>query len=349
MLWHQSVLLTHLYNQFLEKKIDAYKTKGITLSRYDLQALLPQLKKEHLEYAEIHSQVLQQVPKRLNETYKSFFKRKYGFPNFRSSRFFFGLVYPQNTGCRIEEGKVLWGKERIRMSLHIPAPKEINTRTITRTEDNKWFLCITYEDEPQTKQIDTSKVLGIDLGLKNIVFCSDGHSILNKNHTRYYDKKIAKIQELQSHCSKGSRNYNHLRKVMNRLYGEKSRKTRDFLHKVSHTLVHKEFDIIGLEKLESKRMSEGRMHGLNKSIRNSQFALLVNFITYKAEALGKKVILVNPKDTSKNCSTCGQKKKDLQLYDRIYICERCDNIMDRDYNASINIMNLARESLCQTA
>ena len=122
MLWKQSVLLTHLYNQFLEKKIEAYKSKGITLSRYDLQKLLPQLKKEHPAYKEIHSQVLQQVPKRLNDTYNSFFKRKFGFPNFRASRFFFGLVYPQNTGCRLQNGKVLWGKEKIRMSEHIPIP-----------------------------------------------------------------------------------------------------------------------------------------------------------------------------------------------------------------------------------
>ena len=112
MLWKQSVLLTHLYNQFLEKKIEAYKSKGITLSRYDLQKLLPQLKKEHPEYKEIHSQVLQQVPKRLNDTYNSFFKRKFGFPNFRASRFFFGLVYPQNTGCRLQDGKVLWERKR---------------------------------------------------------------------------------------------------------------------------------------------------------------------------------------------------------------------------------------------
>ena len=347
MLWKQSVLLTHLYNQFLEKKIEAYKTKGITLSRYDLQKLLPQLKKEHPEYKEIHSQVLQQVPKRLNDTYNSFFKRKFGFPNFRASRFFFGLVYPQNTGCRLQNGKVLWGKEKIRMSEHIPVPKEINTRTITRTEDNKWFLCITYEDERQQKQIDSSKILGIDVGIKNIVYCSDGHSIFNKNHTKYYDRKIAQIQTLQSKCSKGSRRYSHLRNVMNRLYGEKSRKTRDFLHKVSHTLVHKEFDIIGLEKLESKRMSETKKTGLNKSIRNSQFALLAQFIIYKAESMGKKAVFVNPKDTSKRCSACGKKNK-MPLWNRKMQCE-CGNVMDRDYNASINIMNLARESLCQTA
>ncbi len=134
---------------------------------------------------------------------------------------------------------------------------------------------------------------------------------------------------------------------MNRLYGKKSRKTRDFLHKVSHTLVHKEFDIIGLEKLESKRMPETKKTGLNKSIRNSQFALLAQFIIYKAESMGKKAVFVNPKDTSKRCSACGKKNK-MPLWNRKMQCE-CGNVMDRDYNASINIMNLARESLCQTA
>ena len=94
-------------------------------------------------------------------------------------------------------------------------------------------------------------------------------------------------------------------------------------------------------------MSETERTGLNRSIRNSQFALLAQFITYKADALGKKVVLVNPKDTSKKCSRCGKKNK-MPLWNRQMNCE-CGNVMDRDYNASINIMNLARESLFQTA
>jgi putative transposase len=129
------------------------------------------------------------------------------------------------------------------------------------------------------------------------------------------------------------------------LYGQKVRKTKDFLHKVSHTLVHKDFDIIGLEKLELKRMTEqSNWHGLNKSMRNIQLALLVSFIRYKAENEGKKVVFVNPRHTSKNCSACG-KKNEMELWNREMDCE-CGNRMDRDYNASINIMNLARDSLC---
>jgi len=341
-LWKQSNLLTKLYNQFLEQKINAYKEKGINIKRFELQGQLPQIKKDSPEYAHIHSQVLQQVPKRLTETYNSFFKRGYGFPKFRSSKFFFGLVYPQNTGCRIVDKRLVVGKERIKMVQHKPIPETIKTRTITRTTDNKWFVCLSYENQPSIHQ-EVSKVLGVDLGLKNIIYCSDGHSIKNKNHTKYFDKQIAKLQVRQSECKKWSKQYRKHQKVMNRLYGQKVRKTRDFLHKVSHTLVHKEFDIIGLEKLEPKRMTEGNKHGLNKSIRNSQFALLVNYIKYKAENEGKQVVFVNPKDTSKNCSVCG-KKNDMKLWNREMNCE-CGNRMDRDYNASINIMNLARASL----
>jgi putative transposase len=321
-----------------------YKEKGINIKRFEFQSLLPQIKKENSEYAQIHSQVLQQVPKRLTETYNAFFKRDYGFPNFKSSRFFFGLVYPQNTGCKIVDKKLVLGREKIKMVQHRPIPQIINTRTITRTTDNKWFLCLSYENQTNSK-VNNKKVLGVDLGLKNIVYCSDGHSIKNKNHTKYFDREIAKIQSRQSKCKKNSRQYNKHQKTMNRLYGQKVRKTKDFLHKVSHTLVHKDFDIIGLEKLEPKRMTEqSNWHGLNKSMRNTQLALLVSFIRYKAENEGKRVVFVNPKHTSKKCSACG-KKNEMKLWNREMNCE-CGNSMDRDYNASINIMNLARDSLC---
>ena len=270
--WKQSNILNRLYNQFLEQKIKTYEEKGITLKRFELQAQLPKIKKDNPEYKQIHTQELQQVPKRLDDIYKVFFKRGYGFPNFRSSKLFFGLVYPQDTGCKIKGKKLILGKEKIKMIQHIPIPDNIKTRTISRTTDNKWFLCISYEDQIQPPK-NNGKVLGIDLGLKNIVYCSDGHSIKNKNHTKYFDKQIAKLQAKQSKCEKWSIQYKQHQKVINRLYGQKTRKTRDFLHKVSHTLVHKDFDIIGLEKLEIKRMSEGYKHSLNKSIRNSQLAL----------------------------------------------------------------------------
>jgi len=343
LLWKQSNLLTRLYNQFLEQKIKAYKEKGINIKRFELQAQLPKIKKENPEYAQIHSQLLQQVPKRLNETYNSFFSRGYGFPKFRSSRFFFGLVFPQDTGCRIANKKLVVGKEKIKMVQHRPVPESIKTRTIARTTDNKWFLCLSYENQTNP-QINNKKILGVDLGLKNIVYCSDGHSIKNKNHTRYFDREIAKIQSKQSKCKKGSRQYKKYQKIINRLYGQKVRKTRDFLHKVSHTLVHKDFDTFGLEKLEPKRMTEqSNWKKLNKSMRNSQLALLTSYIQYKAENEGKRVVFVNPRHTSKKCSACG-KKNEMELWNREINCE-CGNRMDRDYNASINIMNLAGAQL----
>ena len=253
------------------------------------------------------------------------------------------MIYPQNTGCRVVGKKLFLGKEKIKIVLHKPLPENIRMRTITRTTDNKWFLCLSFENvtKPQT---NNGKVLGVDLGLKNIVYCSDGHSIKNKNHTKYFDKQIAKVQSRQSKCKKGSRQYKKHQETISRLYGQKVRKTKDFLHKVSHTLVHKEFDTFGLEKLEPKRMTEqSSWHRLNKSMRNTQLALLVSYIQYKAENEGKRVVFVNPKHTSKICSVCGR-KNDVELWDREINCE-CGNRMDRDYNASINIMNLARASL----
>jgi len=343
-LWNQSIALTRLYNQFLAQKIQAYKENGISIKRFELQKQLVELKKQNPEYRKIHSQLLQHVPKRLCESFSAFFRRGFGFPKFKSPRFFFSLVFPQDKGCRIIGRKMIVGKEKIKILIHKPLPDKIKTRIITRSQDNKWFLCLAYITENE-KRLNNEKILGVDLGLKNIIYCSDGHFVRNKNHSKYFDKQIAKLQNMQSFCHKNSKRNKQTQKVINRLYGQKVRKTKDFLHKVSHTLVLKNFDIIGLEKLASKRMSESNIKGLNRSIRNSQFTTLMCFIKYKAEQLGKKVVFVNPNHTSEKCCMCGKKYK-MQMRDRQMICE-CGNNMDRDYNASINIMNLARNSLCQ--
>lgn len=138
---------------------------------------------------------------------------------------------------------------------------------------------------------------------------------------------------------KGSNKYKFLQKVVNRLYDAKVRKINDFQHKVSKRL-GLTYDTIYAEDLSVKSMSEGKWTNLNRSIRNAKLAQLILFLSYKANNL----VLVNPKNTSKTCNTCGKIHIDLKLSDRIIFCS-CGEVYDRDENAAKNVFCLGQAIL----
>jgi len=334
-LWRHANKLNWLYNQFLEQKINAYKEEKRSISRYDLQNQIPNIKKEDDVLGEIHSQVIQQVTYRLDKTYKSFFKRGFGFPKFRSCRKFFGIIYPQS-GYSINDNvfhtKVYGNMKFIK---HRNVKGNIKTATI-KSENNRWFLCITTDVERENKG---SGIVGIDVGITNLVALSNGIIIKNKTHAKYFDSQINKLKSRRdSQYKKGSRKSKYLSQVVKRLYGVKNRKVDDFQHKVTCSL-SREFDIVVVEDLDTKKMSESKITGLNRELRNSKLSSFINKLEYKVN----QMIKVNPINTSKTCNSCGRLKK-MPLSKRTYACT-CGYREDRDINAAKNIICLGQAIL----
>lgn len=335
-LWIHANKLNWIYNQFLDQKINTYKNTKKNLSRYDLQAQLPKLKQRDPVIKEIHSQVLQQVPKRLNQAFKDFYKRgNKGFPNFRSSLNFFGICYPQS-GYSIS-GNVFRTKIYGKMSFLKYRPIRGNIRQVYITsEKNGWFICITTDYEKDIPKA-TDKI-GIDVGLKDLVVTSEGKHIKNCSHAKYFDKQIAKISSrIDKKKNKKSRSRKFLCKVRRRLYDVKKRKINDFQHKVSKRL-SSECDTIFAENLSVKKMSEGELRNLNKSIRNAKLANFISYLSYKTNTL----VLVNPKNTSKTCNHCGNIRENLKLSERTITCDKCGEVYDRDENAAKNVYCLGQ-------
>jgi len=333
-LWLHANKLNWLYNYFLDMKIKAYEKDKTNISKYDLQKQLPKLKIEDTLLKEIYSQVVQQVTYRLDKTYSNFFRRGYGFPKFRSCKKFFGITYPQ-LGYSIQSNKFItkiYGN--IKFIKHRNIHGNIKTVTI-KNESNKWFLCIVTDYE---KEKTGNGVIGIDVGITNLAALSNGEIIKNKTHAKYFDKHINTLKSRRDKCKKGSNKVRYLNIVIQRLYGAKNRKINDFQHKVSKNL-SSIYDTIFIEKLNLKQMSEGKITGLNRKLRNAKISSFIDKLKYKI----KKVVQVNPAFTSQVCNNCGG-IHEMPLSKRVYICE-CGYKEDRDVNAAKNILCLGQAIL----
>ncbi len=340
-LWLHANKLNSLYNYFLNQRIENYKN-GIKIGQKEQQAELVILKSNDPILNEIHSQVVQQVTLRLKRTYDNFFRRnknkeKGGFPKFRSCKDFFGICYPQK-GFTLKNNTLktkVYGE--MKFSQHRELKGQIKTLSIS-CKHNKFYLNIT------TDYIETNNVtgeIGIDIGLKHLVVATDGTKIKNSTHAKYFDKQISKLQSRSDKLKKGSRKQKFIRKVINRLYDAKNRKINDFQHKVSRAL-GSTYDTIYAEDLSVKKMSEGNWTNLNKSIRNAKLAQFISFLQYKTNNL----ILVNPKNTSKTCNSCGKIHENLKLSERTISCS-CGAVYDRDENAAKNIFCLGQAQVAR--
>jgi len=332
-----------LYNRLLAERIAAYEQSGRSLTYYEQKATLPERKQYIPELKNVHSQVLQQVVERLDIAYQAFFRRvksgeKAGFPRFKPESRYNSFTYPQS-GFSIA-GKHLWLSKigNIRIRLHRQPQGTIKTCTIM-IKNGKYYACFSCEVEHGPLPA-SDKQVGIDLGLSKLMVTSDGERIESPQLLR---KSEEKLKRKQREVSRKKRVSNRRRKAVRelaRLHEKITNQRRDYAHKQSRRLVN-EYGLIAFEDLNIQGMIQN--HRLAKSIADSGWNGLVQFVTYKAESAGRRVVQVNPYRTSQRCSNCGEiVKKSLAV--RIHQCS-CGYIADRDENAAINILQLALQSI----
>ena len=190
--------------------------------------------------------------------------------------------------------------------------------------------------------------VGIDVGLKTFATCSDGQEIENPRFFRVEEKALAKVQRLLSKQAKGTPETPERRKrrrVVARVHERIGWRRNDFSHQHSRRIVN-QFGLIAVEDLEVNRMVHN--HCLAKSISDAAWRGFRSMIGVKAEWAGRKFIAVNPAYTSQTCSGCGHRiapDKRLRLSDRVFECACCQLHIDRDLNASLNILRLGIQSL----
>lgn len=308
------------------------------INYYDQAADLTQNKTEYQK--EVYSQVLQNVLKRVERSFLNFF-RGAGYPRFQGRNRYDSFTYPQSGFEITDDGKIKLSKiGEIRIFQHREIEGKIKTCTIKRDVD-QWYVTFACEVEPQHLK-KTGKSIGIDVGLKSLITDSEGNQIKPEQYYRQAEKKLAKAQRELSRKKKGSNNRNKQRVEVAKIHRHIRNQRKDFAHKLSITLVDT-YDTIVFEKLQIQNMVQNRH--LAKSILDAGWYQLIQFTESKAAYAGRVVTLVDPRNTSQNCSSCGTKvKKSLSV--RTHKCPECGLVLDRDHNAAINILQKSVRTDC---
>ena len=335
-----------VYNKTLEIRKESWEKEQLSLSLYDTNKLLTQWKKGKPELVNAHSQCLQNAQMRVDLAFKAFFRRvksgeEPGYPRFRSFNRYDSFTFPQD-GFKFADNKLKLSKVGfVKLKKHQDILGDIKTLTIRKDSVSKWWASFSCEVEPKPLP-KIEAIVGIDVGLNSFATLSTGDKIENPRFFRTEEKKLAKAQRRLSKIKKGTLAKHKQRKVVAYTHSRIANKRKDFAHKLSNSLIQK-YQFIALEKLNIKKMKEGDFKGIRKSIGDVAWGQFMQFMAYKAEYAGRTVAFVNPRNTSKKCSRCGQ-LVEKTLSDRIHKCS-CGLILDRDHNASINILALGLQSL----
>lgn len=337
-------LCRRLYNQSLEQRIKAYKESGKSISVFEQMTNLPLLKKAFPEFEQVGSQVLQDVLQRLDKAYKSFFQRvkqgkgRAGFPRFKSQNRYDSFVLKQS-GWKLE-GRYLYIKNigRFKLFLSRPIQGDIKTVTVRHTKTNKWLVCFSCDNVPEREFPETTAEVGIDVGIKSFCVDSDGNQIQNPMLLKQSLKLLRKKQRFLSRKKKGSNRRQDARLLVAKAHKKVANQRKDFMHKIANFYIEA-YNKIYIEDLKINNMVRNKH--LSKSISDSSWGMFFNFLAYKAEEAGRTLIKVTPNGTSQICSGCGEKvPKSLSV--RVHKCPFCNLVLDRDLNASLNILRLGQ-------
>lgn len=334
-----------LYNSALQERRDAWNLNRINIPNQDQEKQLPEIKKIREDLNLVYSQVLQDVLKRVDRSFQNFFSRvkrkeKAGFPRFQGKSRYNSFTFKQS-GFNLENGKLTLSKiGKIKIKLHREIIGKVKTLTISRDSCGKWFACFSIETKQETFQ-PTNNSVGIDCGIKTFAVLSDGIEIDNPRLFRRDEKRLAVAQRRLSKQPRGTKERYKKRKIVAKIHARIRNRRSNFAHQVSSFLV-KNYDRIFFEDLNIKGMMKN--HCLAKAIGDVAWSQTIQYTQYKAECAGRTVRMVNPRNTSQICSSCGETvKKDLSV--RIHHCLNCGLKICRDLNAAINIKRLGLESL----
>jgi putative transposase len=327
-----------VWNHFLAKRKESYLKDKKSLNYHDNAKALTLLKKDsEFEWLkEINSQSLQASLKDLDTAYGRFFKKQAMFPRFKSKhKSIDSFRCPQ--GVDIRDGKLFLPKfrEGVKVKLHREMTGTILFATISRTPTGKYFSSITCEVEHE-KFPNSDKRIGIDLGIKDLAICSDGKVFENPRTTNKYAKKLTYEQRQLSKKKKGSGKRLKQRKKVAAVHETIKNKRLDNTHKTTHLIISENQTVI-IEDLNVKDMIKN--HCLAKAIADASWYELTRQLEYKAQWNGRDLIKTDRWfPSSKTCNVCNFINQNLQLKDREWTCPQCGTVLDRDLNASKNIL-----------
>lgn len=320
-----------LYNFCRQERIDSYEKTKTSPSVIDqIKANVPKFK----DNTNVSS--LQQTVRRVDKSFQNFFRRvksgqKPGFPRFK--KVFGSIEFSAGDGAKAIGGKLyIQHVGKIKMISHRILPKYF--RVTLKYQNGQFFVSFVVETPPKTFYPST-KTLGLDFGLKTFVTTSEGEKIESPKFLKQNLSRLRKAASRRDKETKGTPERKAKSRVVSNIFRKISNQRLDFNHKLSNRLIS-ENGVIVIEDLDIKKLSSGSISNVNRTYNDVSWAQFAQMLTYKAANAGRKLIRVNPMNTSKTCNSCG-KIHNLSLKDRTINCE-CGNIQDRDINAAKNIL-----------
>ena len=322
------------------------------IDRSQIQGIIPDMKICDSRFERLYSKTMQYECYRLFSNLSALAQtkkqgRKVGSLRFKGKGWFKTFTYNQSGFKLIKTGKRCQTLQlskigSVPIRCHRPITGEIKQVTIKHEQSGKWFASIAEETE-KAEHIQTIKsVVGIDLGLIDIVYDSDNHKIENPRILARHKERLTFLNKKFSKKSKGSNNKNKWRIRLARQYELIANVRDDFLHKTSRYYVDN-YDIIGFEDMNISNMTKGIF---SKSILDASWGKLRQYMTYKAESAGKLCVLVDFRGTTQRCSNCHKTVK-KEIWQRTHQCSFCGLIVPRDYNSALEIRNLAIKEIRQ--
>lgn len=276
--------------------------------------------------------------------YKNFFEGRTRFPRFKAKHSRQSIQYPQN--FKVSDGvvKLPGGIGNIPAKIHRPIEGKLKTVTVSKDPSGKYYASILSELETDNPEVSTEgNVVGVDLGLKHFAVTSNGSKVSkygNPKHLAKQERNLKRKQQKLARKQKGSNSSSKYRKIVAKVYERVSNSRQDFLHKLSRKLVN-ENQVVVVENLHVKGMV--RNHNLAKAISDAGWGMFVNFLAYKLENKGGKLVEIDrwfPR--SKLCSNCYYQIDELSLDVRDWICPHCGTQQDRDGNAASKCDSFSR-------
>ena len=337
----------------LARKQNAYNADKTNLNVTDLSKWFHGTLLKDEQYAwlkEQNTKVMEQAIRQMDGAYQRFFKHLSNFPKFKSKKDKQSALFPYEA---ISKHNTF---ETRHISLTTPLKnikfrcsdlyfhrlqkynKNIRSTTLSKTRSGNFFLSILIEmeDTELNKFKHTNKQVGIDLGVKDFVITSDGEVFENKHFFKKEERRLKKLQRRLSRKHKGSNNRKKAQVRLAKLFERITNKKGAYIHCVTNELLSS-FDTIFMEDLNVQGML--RNHHLAKAIQEVGFYKFKETLVNKALVNNKQVIFIDRfYPSSKTCSVCSYKKRDLMLSDREWVCPKCGTNHDRDINAAVNIL-----------
>ena len=338
-----------VYNQCLNRKIQSYEENKISENRTSLSHFIHHelLKDDNFIWLrEQNTKVLKQAVIDMLNAYKNFFEKHTGYPRFKSKkdkqscRFELGAISKKNiyTDYKLSLANIKNVKFRCskKYAEYLQKHKEnIRQATLTKLPCGEYYLSVLVDGDLTHKVKESYHTIGIDLGIKDFIVTSDGEVFDNLHFKKSESDKLKRLQKQLSRKENNSNNRNKTRIKLAKIYKRITDKKQYYLHQISNYLID-ENQVICMEDLNVSGMLQN--HKLAESIQELNFGEFRRMLEYKANWYGRKLIFVDRfYPSSKTCNHCGYVNKKLKLSDRQWVCPDCGEIIERDYNAALNI------------